>query len=723
MRKDSVVGKRIATLRELAGLKQNELAKKLSWSAAVLSRVENGERPLSDDELNIILTGIGSPDAEKLKDLLARQWRILPEPDLVDQDSDLLWEAEQAAQRINALAEQPDVKQFFERRLVRYQGELSAAAEKVMNKRYRTVFIGTIAVGKSTAICRAEELELPTSKGMPKAVLETGAGGITICEVHLRKGPGFGLIIEPNSEDELRKHVADFSNFLLNPTQTLQGNDESGSDSGSPGISREVERALRNMTGLRRRRAEKKPDGSVLPAQDDARDLAKTANDAKRLSVELLARMELHKRDRRDIWYSDSISKPPLEWLQDSFERVNNGRHPEFTLPKRIELVVPTDVLGDESLAVTLIDTQGIDDIAGRADLEQHFDDAHTIVMLCTVFNEAPSTSVRQLLTRAKEAGVRTLQTNVAVLALPRPGEALAMKDNGYPVQSDKEGYDLKQEEVELKLHPLGLTSLPMMFFNAAEDDPLHLRAFLRSRVEGVREFHRKALREIIDGASALLLNYEEGQSREVMIAAARHLSTWIDHNEQLSPGPSNHVHDSLISAIQTAHPRTVHASVVRNGQWPNLDYSHQLSHGARRITTQVAEPKLNGFRAIATNLLDDDQFTEAHDLIRQAMRLFDDGFDSMIRKAQLIGQSIYADELSKDASFWRECETEWGRGGGYRDRINEHSSSWFEVAHQGDADHRVIQLIDDAWCEAISSIRELLEGISEDIPSKSIHV
>src|SRR6185436_3150520 len=107
-------------------------------------------------------------------------------------------------------------------------------------------------VGKSTAICRAEGLELPTTKGMPKPVLETGAGGITICEVHLRQGPGYGLIIEPCTEDEIRRHVMDFANFLVNPAQPNTLDDEAGT--GSPGISREVDRALRSMTGLKRRR-------------------------------------------------------------------------------------------------------------------------------------------------------------------------------------------------------------------------------------------------------------------------------------------------------------------------------------------------------------------------------------------------------------------------------------------------------------------------------------
>lgn len=38
-------------------------------------------------------------------------------------------------------------------------------------------------------------------------------------------------------------------------------------------------------------------------------------------------------------------------------EKVNNGRHPEFIVPKRIEIVVPTTMLGDDTVSVTLIDT------------------------------------------------------------------------------------------------------------------------------------------------------------------------------------------------------------------------------------------------------------------------------------------------------------------------------------------------------------------------------
>ena len=707
MSRQAEVGQHLAMLREKAGYKQNELARRIEWSPAVLSRVEGGERPLTDDELESIVSGIGTPEALNLKDLLARQWRIIPEPPLADPDAELLWNAETTAQKIHALAESPDVKQFFERRLVRYQEELSAAAGLVANKSYRVSLLGTIAVGKSTAICRAESLEIATPKGMPKTVLETGSGGITICEVHLRKGPQYGLIIEPCPEDELRRHVMDFANFLLNSGKAPLAPDDADTEGETVGISREVERAIRNMAGLRKRRAEKKPDGTVIPASDDGKKLAEEFPDPKALCVELLARMELHKRDKRVVWYADNVGRPQLEWLQETFEFVNNGRHPEFTLPKRIEMVVPNTVLGEEALSVTLIDTQGIDDVAERADLEQHFDDPHTVVVLCTHFNEAPSTQIRQLLTRAKEGGVRTLDSHVGILVLPRPGDALKVKDNGYLVETAEEGCLVKEEEVQLKLHPLGLSHLPIEFFNSAEDSPDNLRSFIQARIEAVREHHRNTVREIIDGAQALLSNYEREQSREIMRAAAHRLKVWLTHNTEVSATSAHHVQDSLIAAVTRAHPRTISASVTRTGEWPNLNYPHQLSHGARRIATQMIEPKLNSLKEIAKNLLDDKEMTDAFDLIRQCVRVADDSFNRLMRKAQIVGQSIYADELRLDSVFWQGCESESGRG--YRDRINARNSEWFQGRQGSGGDARVVAIVREAWAETLQSVRDLI--------------
>ena len=59
----AVIGKRLASLRERAGLKQNELARRLPWSPTILSRIETSEREVATEELETILEGIGTGES------------------------------------------------------------------------------------------------------------------------------------------------------------------------------------------------------------------------------------------------------------------------------------------------------------------------------------------------------------------------------------------------------------------------------------------------------------------------------------------------------------------------------------------------------------------------------------------------------------------------------------------------------------------------------------
>ena len=182
--------------------------------------------------------------------------------------------------------------------------------------------------------------------------------------------------------------------------------------------------------------------------RDEAKTLAANKS-IREFVVELLARMELH---RRDIWYDPNSGKSECAWLRDTFELINNGRHPDFTLPSRIELVVPDELLSPTDLGIRIIDTKGIERTAARADLEHHLDETHTLAVLCSGFNEAPGTNARLLLERANKAGVRNLETSTALLVLPHSGQALAVKHNGIRVEIVTEGYEVKHEQIKTAL-------------------------------------------------------------------------------------------------------------------------------------------------------------------------------------------------------------------------------------------------------------------------------
>ena len=369
-------------------------------------------------------------------------WENLQEPTEGHPEETLLWDAEKTLQSINELAKRPDIKNAFAKRLEEYISQIREAAQPVLATGHSIAFVGNIGVGKSTVICRLTELEIPTETSeTAEPVLETGAGGTTMCEVALVQGAEYGLAIEPRSEEEIRREVLLFSRHL----KFLPGDaqEESIEDPDFPGTSKELARAIRNMSGLANSNRERGPDGRFI---DLAKSLAGEISDADSLAAEILRRMDLQARTALEITYSGDSENESLLWLKDTFRKVNYGMHPDFSLPHRIEIRVPQRILGQESLSIRLVDTKGIDDTAEREDLESHFRHPNTVVVLCSAFNDAPAPSAQQLLERALEGGFPDLDAKAALLVLPRPDEALAVKfDDGFPVANVAEGYDLKK--------------------------------------------------------------------------------------------------------------------------------------------------------------------------------------------------------------------------------------------------------------------------------------
>lgn len=124
-------------------------------------------------------------------------------------------------------------------------------------------------------------------------------------------------------------------------------------------------------------------------------------------------------------------------------------------------------------------------------------------------------------------------------------------------------------------------------------------------------------------------------------------------------------------------------------------------------MAAQLLEPKLHGFREIAANVLQQAELASGHHFVLQAVRAMEEGFDGLVRKVQLVGQSVYADDLGLDADFWQACAREWGAG--YRDRVNRHNAAWFEADPGKDADARVVALVADEWSKMIAAVEALM--------------
>ncbi len=637
-----------------------------------------------------------------------RNWVNLPAPSPEHPDEWLLWEAETTLQSIEELSERLDIKHAFARRLEEYGNEIHSATRPVLTTEHKVAFIGDIGVGKSTAICRIVGLEVQKDgTDLPDPVLEVGGGGVTICEVSLVQGPDFGLFIEPRNEDEVSKEVREFARFLIPEPRPNQ--DAETEDPEFHGTSKEIERAIRNMSGLVIRRP-RSADGERMRV-DSARELAQDCADSEALASQILTKMDLHRRTKCELQYSAESGKEPLAWLKETFEQVNNGRHPAVSLPRRIELTVPSLILGEGSLSIRIVDTKGIDGTAGRDDLERHFNEPNTVVILCSPFNNAPSPSVQQLLERTKEGGFLDLEVKTAVLVLPRPEEALAVKDDqGISADTVDEGYELKKEQAELRLRSADLPNVGIQFFNVREEDSMQISNSLLAMVQKVREKHSERLIEAVLRAKEVVENYEAEQQLEVLQEAAKHLNTWIQNNQDITIAASKLLQTTLTEAIEIAHPSSLRASVNRQGEWHNLDYPHQLAHGARVMANIAIGIKMRDFKAITTNLLQNPELEGAANLVLQARRILESGVNNVLEESQSKGRDVHSLEMKPDMPFWYRCANEWGQGPGYRDRVSEHHGDWFS-----DVNHRaslldVHRFVQSEWRAILARLSAILQ-------------
>ena len=128
------LGRHLMQVRERSGIKQAELAKRVSLSPAVLSRIESGDRPVTLGEVQDILTQLATPEAAELSKALQRAWQVLPRPPLDHPDQDLLWEAEEVARELVTLRDKPDTPHAFERRLSEYIDELGRGAAMLLKR-------------------------------------------------------------------------------------------------------------------------------------------------------------------------------------------------------------------------------------------------------------------------------------------------------------------------------------------------------------------------------------------------------------------------------------------------------------------------------------------------------------------------------------------------------------------------------------------------------------
>jgi transcriptional regulator with XRE-family HTH domain len=702
-------GQVLSKLRADAGVTQAALAQNLTVSPARVSRIESGEVELTNDETAEYLRVLGTERATEFGHYLQQAWNHLQRPDFEHPDLLPIRCAEETLQRISELRT-PELTSAFAKQLDLFEDRIRQHASYLLPVHHSIAFLGSIGVGKSTAICTLTGLRLHGPEQLNQQMaLEVGGGGTTVCEVRIRRGPRWGLSISPRPDDAIRADVTDFCEYLLRATSS----DTSETSESNIGVPRETERVIRNMSRLTV--ISKKDDGRKRLRIDPAKELASSFSEVPSLAVEILTRMDLPRRQTRVLWYPDGSSQPPMEWLQAEFAKINNGRNPEVTIPDLIEVSMPGAVFAHPHLQIEVIDTKGIDQTVQREDLERHFDDARTLTVLCSAFLDAPEQAVQTLLERAISSGVSRVAGTTLVLVLARPGESAAMKDDsGNAVQDEHEGYDFKRDQVDLALRRITPAELSVEFFNAKYDDLTPVRDSLLRALEHMRRERREQIELLARQVDSLIANREREEAAATLQEALRPVRAWLQQNRE-GREPTGAVQRSLITAISTVHPASVRASVRRHGSWQNLDYYYQLGFEAKRIAAQYTKSRVDELGVIVNNLLHIEDLAPAHGILSELLAKANDFVESLLRKAQLTGQTLYEDALRSDVSFWQQSAEQWGVGSGYRERVANVSDLWFSVPEQQIRLRVVLDFVQTAWHDLIEKLDGLMKAVTDD--------
>lgn len=707
------VGRYLAEVREEAGMTQSTLSSKVTLSTATLSRIESGEKTATEDEVAAVLRAIGTPRAKGLSDYLKQNWDQIERPAFDHPDREVLWKANLTLRKIAELRSDPDIKSVFVRQMDLYEKEIRRLCDFLRSRDHQVAFIGVIGVGKTTAICKLANLIKTVEEELKKqVVLETGPGRTTLCEVHISHGPTYGLRITPRTESSIRKDVEDFATYLYQSARPDEATDSSREeeDGDTLGVATEVVRAIRNMSGLTTTR--RKDENGKTVRIDQAKELALHHDTPQELAIQILTRMDLLRRNRRDTWYPGDCPHPPSQWLQQMYAEVNNGRHPEFTLPQKIEVIVPYPIFDSRDLPLRIIDTKGIDQTAQRQDLECHLDDPRTLVVFCSGFKEAPEVAIQTILHRAQQSGVKDVSLKTVLLVLPQENQATDAKyDDGAYVEDALEGYDLKREQIQMCLSQKGLADLTIEFFNSRDESPAKVRDGLVAKIVEQRKSYAAQLEQLAFAVDRLIENRQNEQVRLVFEHVSSDLGSWVDRNRTLSVNDDG-VQEPLISQIDsTRYASTVRAAVRRYGDWYNLDYYHHLAFGVRLIAVNYIGGKIEQFRVIVNNLLGNEELAPANEFLERLLRSLDAAVDEAYKKLQTAGRETFKQTLEKDFTLWSECERRWGlgkiNGRGYRDDVSSMTDGRFRSDYE-EAHKLIVKLVNEEW----EKIVVLLEGM-----------
>lgn len=670
--------------REEAGVKQADMGERLGVSASVVSRLEKSEQ--TDHTMaRRYLEALGTDTSRAILEFYGREWRISSRPNYDHPQANDLWAAEGALQRLEEFEKSEDYDALLAAPLALVRGNLVATTEFVTNVDHSIAWIGSVGVGKTTALSLLTGLIVADKNGRPQPVFPASGGRTTTSEVVIRAAPAYGIAVEPMSDDAVRMLVSEMVNAVAN---------------GTGGISTELDRAIRNMADIGRRRLPNDPKVLV----DPVRNMLADSLDTQDVVEEIINRMNLGQRTETQLILSETASDG-LRWLSDNIADINFGRHARFSVPQRVTVFVPPSAMRKSRYDLSIIDTKGVHGTTERTDLQSYTSEPRTLAILCCGFNDAPGSDPLKLLKSLETIGSDAIEKQrVILLVLPRADEALKVIDaSGEPVDSAEFGYAVRASQIADTLAEANLPAIPVEFFNAVSDSGANAWESISSRIDALRHRQLERLQRFVSLADDLITNADAAriqQARTTIFAESQAiLKDYAAIAASVRPA-----HQRLIEEIETAHPSSIAASVARRGGWENLDVHHIVGVGVRIDANRRTANLITKIRGRLDSLRSRfESIPEVVGLIDTLLEDISEWQQEFLTRSLSIGRNTFKPYLDKSEDLWPNLRARYGGGGGYRHDIAGMVREWFEQNEElEEARKRVDIRLTDAWKELV---------------------
>lgn len=691
----------LRTAREAAGYSQASLATELGVSASVVSRLESSER--ADGKMaQRYLAALDTELAREMIDFHTDKWKHTERPRFDHPQRAVLWQAERALQALEDFEKDADFESILQEPLNKLRNRLLSEADFIRHTEHGIAFIGDIGVGKTTALSFVTNL-LMLDGEKRKSVFPTGSGRTTVCEVAIKIAPAFGIAVDALAESEIRRLVADLVNGLID---------------GKTGLPSELDRVIRNMADVRRITVRSRtPDGKPTTI-DQLKELIENLRDADAVIAELIARMKLETRTDTQMILSNE-TEGSMEWLAANISKINYGQHPKFSVPQRITVLLPLEVLRETPYLLSVIDTKGVEGTTQRSDLMAQIEEPRTVTVLCAKFPDAPGGTAISIVREALESGSDALDTGrLCLLVLPREDEALKIvDDSGTNPGSVEEGYAVREGQIDQQFATEGLPPIPMNFFQVGGDEPGTVWEWLTSRIEVIRSAKVDRIGRHIEAANDLISNADAAKTREARRAIADTLAKAAERFSEL-PVSVRLPQQNLVSEAKKTHQSSIAASVNRRGDWDNFPVAHILGQGVRtdanlrtRDTFVRIDEAAEGLKDAFAHLADVGQFLDnLKDEIEEWRKEF-------LSRSALAGRTLFAPHFDSALGLWGECEARYGAGSGYRIDVSDIFQNHFEADADAKATlKKVEQQLDDLWQQlVVDPLRKFAAFDAED--------